>query len=166
VTRVLGFLILFVFALANAQETQDSPNAYFGVSIDPWIDFSTGVAPLLGIHYGAQVADNLEIRGALSTILVANILYIDVLYRDAIPDSNSSYYLGGGVDLGFFAIFGAAAFGFHGTVGFEYPVSAGTGLFLELQPTLLIGPGHPFAMVNGGSNALGSRIRAGANFYF
>jgi hypothetical protein len=147
-------------------EVENKADAYFGVSIDPWIDFSTGTGLLFGVHYGAEVAEKLEVRGALSTILVANILYVDVLYRDVVSDSQSSFYLGGGIDIGFFAIFGVGAIGFHGTVGFEYPVSASTGFFLEVQPTFLAGPGHPFAMVNGNNSALGGRIRAGLNFYF
>lgn len=148
-------LTLHMFAsLVVAQKT------YVGVGVAlPIMEY--GTLPLIAIQVGTSVADHIELRASIDTLVVfAGFLEADVLYTDIIPDKNAQWYGGGGISSLYVASsVGGIGFGLHlsgGTEFFLMPEKQ-TGIFIEVQPTLL------FA---GNESLFSFNIRSGVNFHF
>ncbi len=107
-------------------------------------------APLLSLQYGTFLAEALELRGRLDTVLYIFDVGIDLLYTQNVADA-LRLYGGGGVNyLGF--IGPGAAPSVHLTAGLEYR-AATLGTFADVQAGL-------------SSFGFSPTLRAGLNFYF
>ena len=146
------FIILVTFGLANAQR----PESYVGVGVTNF-----GVAsifPVLSVQLGGPVAEDLQARGVLDTILLGNMLSGDLLYTPELSHE-VSLTLGAGphFTLVTAAGGGGAGFGAHALVGGVYRLSGGAiGIFGELRPTVLYLA----------SPTLHLDLRLGVNFYY
>lgn len=155
-------IVLLVFILGCFASVVWGQNTYVGVGVSLPIVFGVGAFPLPGFQVGGQVADHVEIRGTLDTLIVANLVAVDVFYTAPIADANARWYGGGGAGvLGVFIadIGGAVAFLVHAPVGVEYFTSdqKQMGLFGEVQPGIVLASGAGSFLVN---------VRAGVNFHF
>lgn len=77
-------------------------NAYFGLSSSIFIPTTAeaGIFPLLGLQGGGEVAERLELRVNLDSLLIINFLAADLSYTDVSEgEAPLRYYLGGGPDL-------------------------------------------------------------------
>lgn len=105
---------------------------------------------------GGPVAETLELRGTLDTVLLLSILGADLLYPFAVSPTLEGY-AGGGADFAYLFVSGLAAAGtlmLHATAGLEVR-SGGLGIYGEVQPyTLLSAP------------ILALKARFGVNVYF
>ncbi|CAA9583911.1 MAG: hypothetical protein AVDCRST_MAG86-3491 [uncultured Truepera sp.] len=147
---LLSVLAVLGLGVAQAQES------YFGVGASVLTNFTDGAAPLLNLQFGGPVADTLELRGTVDTLLFLSNLGADLLYAfDVSPEVEG--YAGGGVDFAYIFIPGLAAgsaFALHGTAGLEYRTGA-VGLYGEVQPYGLLS-----------APILALKARVGINFYF
>ena len=130
--------------------------SYFGVGGTVVTNFAGGAAPLLGLQLGGPVADDLELRGTLDTLIFLSNLGLELLYTfEVSPDVKG--YAGGGGDFVYLFLpdlLSEGGFALHGTAGLE--LRTGTvGFYGEVQPyTLVVAP------------TLALKARTGVNFYF
>ena len=116
--------------------------------------------PLLSLQAGAEVAQNIEVRGELDTLLLINLIGADVLYTAPLSGSNARWYAGGGPNLVLVAfLVSNFTFGVHGTVGAEvFPLpDQRTGLFGEVQPGYVSGSDYGGGLFIINLNASGVR---------
>lgn len=142
--------LILCFGGAQAQ------GSYFGIGASVLTNFTDGAAPLLSLQVGGPVAETLELRGTVDTLLFLSNLGADLLYTFDVSTEVEGY-VGGGVDFAYIFIPGLAAgstFALHGTAGLEYHTGA-VGLYGEVQPYGLLS-----------APALALKARAGVNFYF
>ena len=134
---LMAFLIWASFA--TAQKT------YVGLGLSLPIVFDVGVVALPGFQVGGEIAEHVELRGTLDTVIVANIIGLDVLYTDGIPDTNARWYAGGGMStlIVAFAQAGGIGFGLRTPIGAEFFITPeqNIGIFAEAQPNIFFGGG-------------------------
>jgi hypothetical protein len=127
-----------------------------GVGGSVLTNFTDGAAPLFSVQVAGPVAETLELRGTLDTLLFLSILGADLLYPFAVSPTLKGY-VGGGADFAYIFIPGLAAGGtltLHATAGLEVR-TGGLGFYGEVQPyTLLSAP------------LVALKARSGVNFYF
>lgn len=148
--RILPVLLaLLILSCAGAQ------NSYFGLRLayTP-IDFFGTQLPLFGFQLGAPVADNLELRGTLDTVVLLSFAQVDLLYSVGFSDDLRGY-VGGGPDVLSVGPFQYPSAAVHGTAGLEYETGR-VGLFAEAQPILPL-PDLQYPLF---------KLGAGVNFYF
>ena len=152
------YLIVIMFSiftsLAAAQQT------YLGAGIAlPIIEY--GTLPLVAVQVGTLVADHVELRANIDTLIVfAGLFGADILYTDTIADSNARWCAGGGINGLYVASqIGGVLFGLHAPAGAEFfiDLEKRTGIFVEAQPIILfVGVESPFIF----------NLRTGVNFHF
>jgi len=144
--------LLPLFAMLCLSSTQ--AQSYFGVGASVVNLF----IPLPSVQVGGPVAERVELRITLDSVLVINDLGLDVLYTFPIPDAPLKGYVGGGPDVVWVLIAGGRPFlAAHATAGLEY-LTDNLGIYGELQPLL------PVLGTEGTPVFL--KLRAGVNFYF
>jgi hypothetical protein len=57
--------------------------------------------PLLGVHFGATVLDNMELRASFGTLLFVGALQADILYTQPLSDTLRGYGGVGGDVVGY-----------------------------------------------------------------
>jgi hypothetical protein len=149
---VLLIVFLIWASFATAQKM------YVGAGLSLPIIFNAGVIALPGFQVGGEIAEHVELRGVLETVIVANLIGLDVLYTDVIPDTNARWYAGGGVSTLIVAVeqAGGIGFGLRTPIGAEFFITPeqNMGIFAEAQPNIFFGGGF---LLN---------LRAGVNFHF
>lgn len=150
---LLRVMVILGLGVVQAQES------YFGVGPTVGTTFNAGETfPVLGLHAGRPILDNLELRVQLDTLVFVSVLAADLLYSFDI-DEATRVYVGGGPDLLVIAFMGIGATpGLHGTLGLEY-APGNIGYFTEVQPVA------PLTEV-GLTPPVLAKLRAGVNFYF
>jgi hypothetical protein len=129
---------LATLAVSGAQAQRSYVGLYVG-----GVTSSSGVTPFGGVQVGGPVADNVELRLAGLTILLATVFRLDVLYTQPLAETLRGYAGGGGsVFQAAFAEGGGGrdgrALSVHATAGVEADVGFGVGLFAEVQPTYVL----------------------------
>lgn len=133
-------VLLAVLTLSGAR----AQSSYIGLHVNG-IASSSGVTPFGGVRVGGPVADNVELRLAGLTVILANVFQFDVLYTQPLTETLRGYAGGGG---GVFQVVlfevgtgdrDGRAFTVHATAGVEADVGFGVGLFAEVQPTYVLG---------------------------
>lgn len=150
--RTALLILMAVLSLSTVQAQE----RYFGVGASVLTNFVDGVFPLLSLQLGGSVADKLELRGTLETLLLISNAGVDLLYTFPVAEEVRGY-AGGGADLFFIVLPGVTADlapGAHGTVGLEYP-TGNVRFYSEIQLYLLLALPVPIP-----------KFRAGVNFYF
>lgn len=150
--RKQWFLAMVAVLCLGVSQAQGS---YAGVGVSLLTNFSDGAVPLLSLQFGSQVAENLELRGTLDTLLIASNVGADLLYPFSVSEDVQGY-AGGGVDFIYLFIPGVAggsSFGLHATAGLEY-LTGTVGLYGEVQPYALLS-----------APILALKARFGVNFY-
>lgn len=147
---VLTTLVLLSLGMSQAQ------GSYVGIGASVLTNFSDGAAPLLSLQVAGPVAETLELRGTLDTLLFLSVIGADLLYPFAVSPTLKGY-AGGGADFAYIFLPGLAAGGtvtLHATAGLEAR-SGDLGLYGEVQP---------YALLSAPIVAL--KARFGVNFYF
>lgn len=144
-------LVLIALVTLSCVQAQGS---YFGLRLayTP-IDFFGTQLPLFGFQLGVSVADNLELRGTLDTVVLLSFAQVDLLYSVGFSDDLRGY-VGGGPDVTFVDLFRYPSAAVHGTAGLEYRTGR-VGLFAEAQPILPLPDLRTLF-----------KLGAGVNFYF
>ncbi len=129
-------LILFAFLVLSCAQAQDM---YLGVRVDVLGDLTplNVYFPLVGVHFGAPVLDNVELRASLATVLLVGAVQADILYTQPLSDALRVYGgVGGNAMSNSFDDEGD--FGVHATAGVESQLGSGIGLFGEVQPLFFL----------------------------
>lgn len=155
-------LVLFALLALSSAQAEDM---YLGVRIDVLGDLTplNVYLPLVGVHFGAPVLDNVELRASLATVLFAAALQADILYTQPLSDTLRGYGGVGGDMVGYASFCGCDPqnFGVHATAGVESQLGSGIGLFGEVQPLFFL------TDVEGtGFDSFIFRLNVGVNFYF
>jgi hypothetical protein len=162
VQRTLIFLCLILGPSCSQAQT-----LYAGVSASLLTDGRYS-SPFIGVQFGAELADNLELRAAFDTQIYTSSLAADLLYRISL-EGGFSTYLGAGSEVLFlpllqptpasqvapFQALGTPIYALRGTLGLEVRTKT-FGFFGEVQPTF------PFTTLQWDS----ARFRAGVNYLF
>lgn len=165
-----ALLVLFTFLALSYAQAQAS---YFGIRADVHYFPNAGpgviaVLPLPGFQLGFPIQNNLELRASWITLLLINILQLDILYTQDLSDT-LRIYGGVGGNLGVFFDFteSYSIYGVHATAGVEYQVGSGIGLFGEVQP-IYISRALEYLIVGGVGSGLGfiGKLNVGINFHF
>jgi hypothetical protein len=170
--RILTILTIVIASLTISPRAF-AESSYFGVRGDLFLPITstngstnfavTGIVlPLFGFQGGYDFSDRSEpgfsLRGTFKTLFFISEISVDALYR--IPDETTAgWYFGVGGDLVFVLVISAQStiFGGHAVVGYNFPLSEGTSVFLEAVPGL-------FANSTGGLFYLS--LAGGFNFHF
>lgn len=155
-------LVLFALLLLSCAQAQDS---YLGVRVDVLGDLSplNVYLPLVGVHFGTPVLDNVELRASFLTILFVGALQADILYTQPLSDTLRGYGGVGGDMVGYatFCDCDSQDFGVHATAGVESQLGSGIGLFGEVQPLFFL------TDVDGtGFDNFILKLNLGVNFHF
>jgi hypothetical protein len=159
VQRTLIFLCLILGLSCSQAQT-----LYAGVSASLLTDGRYS-SPFIGVQFGAELVDNLELRAVFDTQIYTSSLAADLLYRISL-EGGFSTYLGAGSEVLFLPLlqptpaaqvapFQALVYTLRGTLGLEVRTKT-FGFFGEVQPTF------PFTTLQWDS----ARFRAGANYLF
>lgn len=146
---------LLVLLTLSALSCAGAQSSYFGLHVAyTSIDFFGVQLPLLGLEYGGPVANNLELRGTVDTIVLFSFAQADLLYSVGFSDDLRGY-VGGGPGVGFIGLFYLPAAEVHTTAGLEYRTGS-VGFFAEVQPIVfLLDLQNPLF-----------KLGAGVNFHF
>jgi hypothetical protein len=95
---------------------------------------------LIGLRLGVPLTEQSEVRAALDTATLKNVIQANVLYQ--MTAEGVRWYAGAGpeyVNQTYLSTFsGEESYGVHATIGVER--AGPIGLFTELQPALAFGP--------------------------
>ncbi len=152
-------LVLFAFLSLSCTQAQDS---YFGVRVDVAGDlFPLNLnLPLVGVHLGTPVLDNVELRASFLTILLISDLQAEILYTRPLSDA-LRVYGGVGGDVMRNAFNDDSDFGVHATAGVESQLGSSIGLFGEVQPLFFLTD-----VENTGFESFILKLNVGVNFHF
>ncbi len=146
---------LLVLLTLSALSCAGAQSSYFGLHVAyTSIDFFGAQLPLFGLQLGGPVANNLELRGTVDTIVLLSLAQVDLLYSEGFSDGLRGY-IGGGPDVTFVDLFRYPSAAVHGTAGLEYRTGS-VGFFAEVQPIVfLLDLQNPLF-----------KLGAGVNFHF
>ena len=155
-------LVLFAFLVLSCAQAQDM---YLGVRVDVLGKLSPliVVVPFVGVHFGAPVLDNVELRASLATVLFASALQADILHTYPLSEALRGYGGVGGDIVEYPSLCGCDPqnFGVHATAGVESQLGSGIGLFGEVQPLFFL------TDVEGtGFESFILKLNTGINFHF
>lgn len=150
--RCLCLFVLLSLNLASAQRRE----SYVGVGLTNLT--VVNIFPVLSGQLGGPVAENLEAKVTLETILIGTLLSVDLLYTAKLDDE-VSLYLGAGPNVAVIFAAGGGGLGLGGHVegGVLYrPGGSNVGLYAALRPLVLFAE----------NPQLDLHPRLGVNFYF
>jgi hypothetical protein len=147
-------ILCIVFAPAMAQ------NTYVGIGGSLLFMPDVGAFPLPSIQVGGEIADTVELRATLDSLIFASLIGVDALFTDSLPDTKARFYLGGGVTAFIFTLgqFSGSAFGLRTPLGLEFYTMPEQqfGIYAEALPMLFFARDTSFL----------ATLRAGLNFHF
>jgi hypothetical protein len=151
-------VLLIVFLICASFTTAQKTHMYLGLGLSlPFIPGEEIVLPVVSFQVGTMIADNVELRANFDTVLLINLVGVDVLYTTPIPDSNARWYGGlgvGGLSVAFYGF----AFDIRAPIGAEFFTTPEQtiGIYAEAQPNLLFSSEGSAFFIN---------LRAGVNFH-
>lgn len=107
---LLAVLSLFAVPTLSGARAQSS---YVGLHVNG-VASSSGITPFGGVRVGGPVADHVELRLAGLTVILANVVQLDVLYTQPLTETLRGYAGGGAACLGLFCSRAALATGTAG----------------------------------------------------
>lgn len=149
-TSKTAILLCFLGCLLSVQQAQ--AEEFFSVSVNN-TPILIGLPAAVNLQRG-WLEDDMMFR--VGADLPSFLLTIDASYFETIPETELSYYVGGGIDITMVVL---VIFAVHGNIGTEYRQD-NLGLFAEYQPGYFVSAMAP------GASGFTNKVRAGLKFYF
>jgi hypothetical protein len=162
-------IITVVLATFILSPRASAEGAYFGIRGEVLVPVNASLSfpvPFLGIQggydFGPVDQPGFGVRASLSSVLIANRISLEALYRIPNDVAGSGVYFGAGADVVLLDSSSVGQlYGAHLVAGYNFAISSSVATFVELWPGGIFNFGSPLS-----SSLLYFGLAGGVNFRF